>query len=89
MAKKLSYNARLRRAAVNIAQLSEIINISPSLFIWRYDKPTKNHAYLTALAKGLDHMIYEIVTIRDEIVKEAWNIAQEKRKELDTVIAPK
>lgn len=82
---KETLNEKLRKAGVNNANLSMRMKITTSLFEWRYNKPVQNYQFLVSLVKALDLMIYELIQIRDQATKEAWELSQEAKKKIEEV----
>jgi hypothetical protein len=78
----MNYNAELKKAGANIAELARRLQITPALFEWRYNKPTKNFNFLKVLVKALDLLIYDLIQIRDEALREAWNLANAQKLEI-------
>ena len=78
----MNYNQKLLKIGLNMAKLSKRMNITPSLFEWRYGKKLVNFMFLKELVRALDSLIFELVQVREAALKEAWDIANTKKADI-------
>ena len=78
----MNYNQKLLKIGLNMAKLSKIMKITPSLFEWRYGKKLVNFMFLKELVRALDSLIFELVQVREAALKEAWDIANTKKQDI-------
>jgi hypothetical protein len=73
----MSLPKTLIKTCINVASLARKMQISHALFNHRFAIQKPNYDNLVGLTKALDALIFELVTIREDVSKQAWELKQQ------------